>query len=893
MTRLGRGSRRPYPKTIRRKDKSKMAGAFSPEAMKHPLFIGDISRLADKLNHAGGLLKDYWNDFRENMLTDSERRPDMIFLPAVLDDDLVDEAKQVLKRYYLTLPESDTANDFQFHTWCRCGSVMRRAAFFDWLASRGAWTRAEIEEAAECFVGYGFKHAFPVLNGRGRSSNNQALSMALYCAVVGFLFGHKLSDRPTARFLLDYGGGRLPDLIGLFPEDGYGGEGSTYTSHVNTPLAYWTCEFLRQVTGRDLFDTEFRPNGTTLRKMLEIELRLISPSGLLAPWDHYGWQPGRNGSAFAYLARATGDPRYLSLLPSLGLWSDPGCLAWGDDDPMWTLAWWPEEHKDYARRELPTDLFGWFLPKTGAALDDPHRRVRLMQVWDTSAGSIAGICRAQTNPNHLMMDYDGEPVFQDGVPVEGTDPWHYPAERVLQRLSDRERERFLKYRTSIQGSKSSLANIVTGQSAGLIGAANAIVIDDQPWYWPGSSRVGVAQFYARAGGLQAVTADCAKFYQPTYDVTQARRTSLWSDAGFGVVLDTLAAASSHRWQWQAYLRPNVALSGDSARVALPGGKSVLLAWEPGCEVGTVPVEGFPRTDEQRSTRLELVRSGEAARFAVVIAPGAQSASIRCVADNAVEVSIDGRTHRLVVENFSREKRTAGELASSAVFAWLAPDGSVAELDEGMVSGVKDDVHELSDIEADRDLQMPLFEELVAWQAEPREPGETRLSQIDACLAQLPATKPDVEMLLGALRSEHWPVQLAAAEVLGRRGCVEAAPVMRELLEAEHAIPEEVLYPPDDAEPGERSTEDLGKRWRLKAALCTALGRLRDADAVPLLGRILEDSRDFYIVYSCAAQALGRIGGAAALEALQPALLENEANTHFRAHAAVDAIKKQS
>jgi HEAT repeat protein len=70
-----------------------------------------------------------------------------------------------------------------------------------------------------------------------------------------------------------------------------------------------------------------------------------------------------------------------------------------------------------------------------------------------------------------------------------------------------------------------------------------------------------------------------------------------------------------------------------------------------------------------------------------------------------------------------------------------------------------------------------------------------------------------------------------------------------------------------------------------------LGRLGDADAVPLLGRILADGRDFYIVYSVAAQALGRIGGSGALRALEPAFAENEVNTHFRAQAAKEYIER--
>jgi len=866
---------------------------FPPEVMNTPLFLGDVRALSDKLHTARGLLGDYWKHYQQTFMQEQDTRDEMIFLPAALSEELRDEAKGLLKSYYLGLRESDTAGDVQFHTWCRCGSVTRRAAFFDWFAASGAWSQNEIEEAAECFLGFAFKHPFAVLNIRGRSSNNQALSMAVHLAVVGFLFGYKLTNHPTGKFLFDYGLGRLPDLIGLFPEDGYAGEGSTYTSDVNTPLAYWTCELLRQLTGRDFLDVPFKPNGTTLRKLLEIELRLLSPGGLLAPWDHYGWQRGMNASAFAYLARVTGNPRYLSLIPSLDLWDDPGYLAWGRDDPMWTLIWWPEEQRNYADAELPDELFGWFLPKTGAALDDPKRRTRLMQVWDLSASTVAGVGRAQVNPNHLMMDSAGEPVFQDGIPEKGNDPWHFPVEEVLAQLSDEARERYLYYLNSIGAQYGNFESVVAASSPGLVGAANAVVVDEEGWYWPGESRVGKGEFYAAQGGLQVVTSDSAAFYRPRYDVGLVRRTSLWTEEGFGVVLDTLDAASEHTWRWQVHLRPDVAVGESAARVNLPNGTHVLLAWEPGPEVRSEVVEGFPRTEEGRSVRLDLVKKGRAARFAVVIAPGAQQASIAWVGEHSVEVTVDGATHRLAVENFRGERVPVGQASTAAAFAWQRPDGSTVRISEGLVDGVKPDVYDLSDIKTDRDLQLPEFERLVAWSAAPREAGDTRLSQIDACLCQLPADKPDVAALFKALRCPHWPVQIAAAEVLGARGCAEAAPILRELLEAEHAIPEQELYPPEDAVREGAATEDLAKRWRVKAALSTALGRLGDRDAVPVLARILADGRDFYGAYSVAAQALGRIGGAEAVKALDPALTESEVNTRYRAITAKQSIESES
>jgi len=482
----------------------------------------------------------------------------------------------------------------------------------------------------------------------------------------------------------------------------------------------------------------------------------------------------------------------------------------------------------------------------------------------------------------VIFEYDGQPVFQDGVNVGGKDPWQFPPDKVLDQLPGSERRRYESYMNQSFVGYDSTNKMILMVSPGLLGAANAVVVDEIPWYWPGGLRVGVPEFYGSRDGLQVVTADCANYYQPTYDVRQARRTSMWTDDGFGLILDTLRADSDHTWRWQVHLRPDVQVVGDSARVNLPDDKSVILAWEPTVEVRTEQVDGFPKTHEARSCRLDLIKKGSDARFVVVVAPEAQSVSVRCVDDHVLEVTIDEKTHRMVVENFDTEQ---------PAFAWEAPGRAVVEITGTVMKDTRQDAHFLSDIHVDRDLQFPQIENLIRWTAPPVAPGDTRLSQVDACIAQMAAEDPDVSDLLAALRGPHWPIQVAAAEVLGRRGCKQAVPAIRQLLAAEHAIPKEQMYPPVDGQPHEgQSIEDTAKRWRLKAALITALGRLGDVDCVPLLGQILTDARDFYVVYSIAAQALGRIGGPKALDALTPALEENEPNTRARALAAKAALQ---
>ncbi len=837
-----------------------------------PLLLGDPNRLRDKLAGASGLLGRYWADYRDRLLCDPARRARLLPLSALLTGEGVEEVRATLRQTWRRLSGDDAAEDVQFHTWCRSGAVLRHALHFDWLATRGAWSAEDTGEAAEAFLGFAFKHPYQVLTSRTRTCNNQPLAMALNCALLGYVFGCKHGDHATGRFLFEYGTRRILDLLGLFPRDGYGGEGSTYTSHVNTPLACWIAEFLHDTLETNLLERPFPPNDTTLRAIVEMEHRLVSPGGLMPPWDHYGWQKPVNAAPFAFLARETANPDYLAMIPAFALWEAEGSLAWGHDDPLWTLLWWPEKFKDFASTEPPAEMFGWFLSKTGAALDDLPRRTRLMQVWDTCADGISGLCRLQSNPNHLMFEYAGEPVFQDGVEAQDTHPWPFAEHQVFAVLTEEQRRRYTRYVLGNGTSTDGLRSLLTVVSTGLTGAANAIVVDEEPWHWPGRRCVGRAEGYARTADVQAVSADCADFYRPRFDVEQALRTSAWSTAGgFGVVLDSLKAESSHAWCWQVHLRPDATLDGNTARVALPGGRHVLLAWEAGPDARLTELPGFPRTHEGASVRLELRRQGAQAEFTVLIAPDAAAASVRRLSSTRVEAMIDGVRHSLEIP--------------------LEP-----------VAAVRDDVHELPDFEADATVPFADLEDVlqaVAWPGEKvagasssggsgqgSGQGSGLLAALDASLTETASASVDDRLLLAALDHPRWPLRAAAADALGRRGVLHAAPRLRRMLAAEHTLPQDLLYPAPTAADDDRPPEERGKRWRLKAALIVALGRLRDREAVPLLRGIFADGHDFHAVYSVAAQALGRIGGAEAREVLRLAQAEQEHNTTLRVRAAL-------
>ncbi|MHB9023058.1 MAG: HEAT repeat domain-containing protein [Armatimonadota bacterium] len=151
-----------------------------------------------------------------------------------------------------------------------------------------------------------------------------------------------------------------------------------------------------------------------------------------------------------------------------------------------------------------------------------------------------------------------------------------------------------------------------------------------------------------------------------------------------------------------------------------------------------------------------------------------------------------------------------------------------------------------------------------------------------------------DMLVDALRSDDWTVQLAAADVIGELGLTQAVPMLLTLFaEAEAEIP----YPPlrkcwrgskrlrlsND----EGSDPDLPmpigvKRWRVKRAVVTALGKLGDQRAVVPLEQALLRCDDFFPVQSQLAVALGRLGASSSIAVLERCLHHAEVNLRFHA-----------
>lgn len=306
------------------------------------LFIPDVAMLRQKLTAPRPELAELLARFRRQLDADPKFRTENIFiLAAIGEPQAVKEARRLIldkAREYGSLDAG--RDDIDNHTWCVAPGVMRLAAYYTWLEALDVWTPEESATIAQGLIRFCTEHVVSVMRARTPGGHNQALSMALTCAVVGAAFETQPAMGEQAGALKEYGLQGLPVTLGLMDRDGYTGEGSTYQSHVISPLIMWTAAFLGQIHGPEILSRRWAPSGVSLLDLLKVEHLLGSPGLLLPPWDHYGWQEQVNLAAIAYWAGAAGAPE--ALANAAAIWDRQDYIAWGSDDRMWTLLYWPE-----------------------------------------------------------------------------------------------------------------------------------------------------------------------------------------------------------------------------------------------------------------------------------------------------------------------------------------------------------------------------------------------------------------------------------------------------------------------------------------------------------------------------------------------------------------------
>lgn len=527
--------------------------------------------------------------------------------------------------------------DVQFHTWCNAAPMARLATMLDWIADSRSVSARDFAQIKEAMLDYTFKHPFNISKSRVCTFDNQIASMAFCCTLVGYLFGVKRGSDPRAQRMLESGAMRFSDIFGLSPRGGYSYEGSTYFCQVVTPVVSWYCALMEQVTGQEYFNYPFPPSGTSPREILQTYAKIIGPTGLMPPWDHYGWQRCSSTMGLAYLAARTGEAAPLRMIERLSLAAEPNQIAWGTDDKIWTLIWWPEETEAPGQLALtPSPSKGrgitapagetftsWAIDNVAGALVDEGKQWRLFQAWDRCAPSV--YCgRCQVNPNMVSLDLWGSPVFTDGIPDKDCTHFDYPLEAFKDTLKEGEFESITNYhRTFIPNWDPK--NFVKGFGYGLVGGSNSIVVNGEGHWSPPESREGRLTAFASLPNFKLLASEAAMFYRPRYPIESMVRTSVLVRNDYMVLSDAVSTSGkSLRFDWQVFTRGQVTRDGGRVNIVTAEGVELdVLPMVPGLTPRLTPVAGFPRGLEGRSTLIQYGTEGSRVTLPFLLVPHRQ------------------------------------------------------------------------------------------------------------------------------------------------------------------------------------------------------------------------------------------------------------------------------
>ncbi len=531
-------------------------------------------------------------------------------------------ARQAMLPEFERHAAADTDTVAHLHTWCAAAPLTRLMIAYDWVADSGVFTAAEQARIADVCVDFTWKHPFSIARSRVPAADNQLAAMACCCATAGWLFGVRRGSSLRARQLLDYGLERYPELLARLPEHGYSLEGSVYFAQIFVPVMTLFTALAEEITGRELASVKFAPGAVSLLDVLRLQADLVGPSGMLPPWDNYGWlrQPSLLGLAF--LAARTGDAEPLKLITRLRLHREPGTLAWGHDDRMWSLLFWPE-----TATARPAAAGAGVLPRPwarntlGGALVAPARRWRLLQAWDR-CGRGMHLSREQVNPNAIILEAAGVPLFTDGLPKPGGCPLFSRTDvKVESFLPAAEVESLRQYTRTFRAAEQA-AHLLEKLAPGLIGASNSIVVNGEDFYAPPEPRAGRLTGFADSANLQAVAAETADYYRPRYPVTSMQRTSILIRDEYFLVTDLILAKTPLRFDWQVFARGAISPgAGNALRLLTQEQVAVdILPLNPAAKPELAPAPGFPAEMEGASTRIRYGVAGRQVELPFVIVP---------------------------------------------------------------------------------------------------------------------------------------------------------------------------------------------------------------------------------------------------------------------------------
>lgn len=582
--------------------------------MKEQLSAGDlidIEAVKAKLHRAqqaGTRLGEIWTAIER--AAKNAPREHAWFVPFVAavtgDQRLHQEAKGIILAYLDALDNGELSMGMQFHFWCFALPHARWAIWFDLLSGSGAWSQAEIEQTAARFLLAEHRDFYSGLWTKPypEIADNQTGSLCLSCMVLGTMMARHGRGGKLAEMFRQEGFRRAEAMIGAMPVSGYGGEGSAYQAGVVSFAVPFFVEFMELAHGGNWFDRPMAPNGTTAKDVLQMTVRLWQPSGLLLPWDDYGYMLGGK-SPIAYLAKRTGESGYVTLLEQAANWAAVFGAGWGFDDPIWAMIHWPE--KTAASK---SEGASWAHDELGGALVSPSGDRYLMQMWDpTSEPPI----RAHTNPNSLVLEADAVPLTVDGSCTEQCTTFNYEDTFIVRAGMDFHNARKVYY------------------GRGTAGAHNALLVDGWESFRPKApwQESSLAEFDA---GAAVLAGDVTGLYRSRYpDARKVVRKSRLVEGRFWLVEDLAEFDKEHDITSRWYFRPGVVVAPGGIDLLTPEGEQLAMRALAGDGQGTVTrIAGYPAVLDGQSDRVDFHAKGKSLRWLWLLWPCATRETFRVI-----------------------------------------------------------------------------------------------------------------------------------------------------------------------------------------------------------------------------------------------------------------------
>lgn len=531
---------------------------LTPVETLEPFLIADRERLAGRIRALRGPWLDRWQRFLTDAALDGGESSEPPFplhaaLAFVVSGDSVWAEAALRNLRWLAghyprlvargLPDTDT--------WMHAAPMARRAISLDWMWDCPEWNPGEREALAELFITDALCYPYTVLHHRVPAhANNQGLAQALCLVVVGYLFGWRRQADRRARHLMRFGLGHLFHQLSALPRGAYASEGSTYAVGIEAPLAALACATLEAISGREHLHQALEPYANSWAQVLHHARRFVAPSGLLLPWNQYGYQSCWPMSTSAYLASRGGDKAAARELLRGERWDRSAWGPWMADDHVWQWVWMPDGPEPSATTSAggdadagPGDDEAWVEPHVGGVLLSSDRSLHLAQYWNWSCSPPG---RAHMHPNGLASEAFGSPLLIDGHataafagyaaqlapligpdhPMAGYDPnWWAP------------------------GSLGAHSCLIIDGAIDLVSPFTHVDPADQP------PLAGRCVGHLREPRLQAFTSDVTDFYRERFaDLHSVQRTAALVDDRLWLIGDRVQSDHEHEWVSQFVLR---------------------------------------------------------------------------------------------------------------------------------------------------------------------------------------------------------------------------------------------------------------------------------------------------------------------------------------------------